>query len=89
MTLYRQVFARGAEPGPGPKTERLGGRPVFVVPNPSGLNASFPGFASKLVWFEALARWLDALPSERRRAARVERTADERLRTRSRSQALG
>ena len=26
---------------------------MFVVPNPSGLNASYPGFAHKLVWFEA------------------------------------
>jgi hypothetical protein len=33
---------------------------LFVVPNPSGLNASFPGFRQKLVWFEALRDWLDA-----------------------------
>jgi double-stranded uracil-DNA glycosylase len=47
--------------GPGAKEHRIGNARVFVVPNPSGLNASFPGFRHKLVWFEALrefaARW--------------------------------
>jgi hypothetical protein len=27
---------------------------VFVLPNPSGLNASFPTFDAKLPWFVAL-----------------------------------
>jgi hypothetical protein len=31
-----------------------------VVPNPSGLNASFPGFAKKVIWFEALRDFVDA-----------------------------
>jgi hypothetical protein len=31
---------------------------VFVVPNPSGLNASYPGFAHKLVWFRKLRRFV-------------------------------
>jgi hypothetical protein len=31
---------------------------VFVVPNPSGLNASYPGFAQKLIWFRQLAAFL-------------------------------
>jgi len=31
---------------------------VFVVPNPSGLNASYPGFAQKLVWFKQLRAFL-------------------------------
>ena len=60
VTLYPVVFGltgKLAAPGPGPKPERLEGARVFVVPNPSGLNASFPGFASKLVWFEQLARF--------------------------------
>ncbi|HEY4122295.1 MAG TPA: mismatch-specific DNA-glycosylase [Byssovorax sp.] len=56
--LYKPVFPKGTAPGPGAKPERIGGAPVFVVPNPSGLNASFPGFAHKLVWFEALRGWL-------------------------------
>jgi hypothetical protein len=29
------------------------------VPNPSGLNASFPGFAHKLVWFERLRAFVE------------------------------
>lgn len=61
VTLYRQVFPRPAGgPGPGPKPERIAHAPVFVVPNPSGLNASFPGFASKLEWFAALRAFADA-----------------------------
>ncbi|MGZ3407158.1 MAG: mismatch-specific DNA-glycosylase [Polyangia bacterium] len=59
LTIYQQIFARAATPGPGAKPQTLGGAPLFVVPNPSGLNASFPGFQSKLVWFEALREWLD------------------------------
>ena len=60
LTIYQQIFARAATPGAGAKPQTLGGAPLFVVPNPSGLNASFPGFRSKLVWFEALRDWLDA-----------------------------
>ncbi|HEY2744780.1 MAG TPA: mismatch-specific DNA-glycosylase [Polyangia bacterium] len=58
LTIHQQIFGRRATPGAKPET--LGGAPVFVVPNPSGLNASFPGFQSKLIWFEALREWLDA-----------------------------
>jgi double-stranded uracil-DNA glycosylase len=58
LTIYQQIFARAATPGPGAKPQTFGGAPLFVVPNPSGLNASFPGFQSKLVWFEALRDWL-------------------------------
>jgi hypothetical protein len=32
---------------------------VFVLPNPSGLNASFPGFQHKLIWFERLREFAD------------------------------
>lgn len=60
ITLYPLVVVGGAAPGPGPKPERLGDARLFVVPNPSGLNASFPGFQSKLVWFEALAEFARA-----------------------------
>ncbi len=75
VTLYPQLFgARAKTKGPGLKPERLEGVPVFVVPNPSGLNASFPGFEHKLVWFEALARASQSLhrthrPARSRRAA--------------------
>jgi double-stranded uracil-DNA glycosylase len=57
ITLYPLVCgtaAAKANPGPGAKPERLAGARLFVVPNPSGLNASFPSFAAKLEWFEAL-----------------------------------
>jgi TDG/mug DNA glycosylase family protein len=60
LTIYQQIFGHEATPGPGAKPQRFGGAALFVVPNPSGLNASFPGFQSKLVWFEALRAWLDA-----------------------------
>lgn len=53
LTLYKVIFAKPAKPGLAPET--LSGARVFVLPNPSGLNASFPGFAEKLVWFRALA----------------------------------
>jgi TDG/mug DNA glycosylase family protein len=52
--IYREYFGHPRSGGPGAKPERIAGAPVFVVPNPSGLNASFPGFADKLVWFERL-----------------------------------
>jgi len=54
VTLYPVIFGRTATPGRGGKPEQLAGARVFVVPNPSGLNASFPSFAAKLVWFEQL-----------------------------------
>ena len=66
VTLYPLIFARKRTdkkrgtprkelpPGPGPKPDVLEGARVFVVPNPSGLNASFPTFESKLPWFEQL-----------------------------------
>jgi TDG/mug DNA glycosylase family protein len=68
LTIYQQIFGRTATPGPGAKPETFGGARVFVVPNPSGLNASFPGFKHKLVWYEALRDWLSApdTPASRR-----------------------
>jgi hypothetical protein len=32
---------------------------VFVVPNPSGLNATFPTYEAKLPWFRALRSFVD------------------------------
>jgi TDG/mug DNA glycosylase family protein len=59
VTLYPIVVPRerGTKltPGPGPKPELVEGARLFVVPNPSGLNASFPTFDAKLVWFRQLA----------------------------------
>jgi double-stranded uracil-DNA glycosylase len=54
VTLYGQLFGRVQQGGPGLKPETVAGARVFVLPNPSGLNASFPGFAHKLVWFQRL-----------------------------------
>ena len=58
LTIYQQIFGRAATRGAGAKPQTFGGAHLFVVPNPSGLNASFPGFAQKLVWFEALRDYL-------------------------------
>lgn len=58
ISLFQAVFPGVREPGPGPKEVRCDAARVFVLPNPSGLNASYPSFADKLVWFEALAEWM-------------------------------
>jgi double-stranded uracil-DNA glycosylase len=62
VTLYPIVCKRerGAPkllPGPGAKPEAIEGARLFVVPNPSGLNASFPTFEAKLPWFRQLAEF--------------------------------
>jgi TDG/mug DNA glycosylase family protein len=59
VSLYRAYFGVTEGPGPGEKPEQIAGARVFVVPNPSGLNASFPGFAHKLPWFEQLRAFVD------------------------------
>ena len=61
VSLYRFYFGVAAGPGPGPKAETVAGARVFVVPNPSGLNASFPGFAHKLPWYQDLATFVDEI----------------------------
>jgi double-stranded uracil-DNA glycosylase len=53
-SIYRYFGRSGRSGGVGPKPETICGARVFVVPNPSGLNANFPGFKDKLVWFEKL-----------------------------------
>ncbi len=55
LTLFPFVFPDADEPGPGEKRVTLAGARVFVVPNPSGRNRAYPGFAAKLVWYRALA----------------------------------
>jgi TDG/mug DNA glycosylase family protein len=62
LSLVRPLYDRRGRPGP--LEARLGGAPVFVLPNPSGLNATFPGFESKRVWFEQLRQWLASLRPE-------------------------
>ncbi|HZO81064.1 MAG TPA: mismatch-specific DNA-glycosylase [Candidatus Binataceae bacterium] len=70
VTIYRQFFGRGSDAGPGPKAEKIDGARVFVLPNPSGLNASFPGFRHKLVWFERLREFVEAVADRPRHARR-------------------
>jgi TDG/mug DNA glycosylase family protein len=66
VTIYREFFRKlgtdAAGSGAGAKTELLCGARVFVLPNPSGLNASFPGFKHKLVWFERLREFIESAP---------------------------
>lgn len=56
-TVYRAFFGPRASGGAGAKPERIGRARVFVVPNPSGRNAVYPGFHDKLVWFRRLRRF--------------------------------
>jgi len=58
VSLYAMFFRRATGGGAGAKPETIAGARVFVVPNPSGLNASYPGFAHKLVWFKKLRAFL-------------------------------
>src|SRR5262245_9219518 len=66
VTVYRAFFGAQVRGGPGLKPERIGAARVFVVPNPSGLNAAYPGFRDKLIWFRRLERYA-AMPSGSRR----------------------
>ena len=54
VTIYRRFFGVAHGDGAGAKQEEIFGARVFVLPNPSGLNASYPGFKHKLIWFERL-----------------------------------
>jgi TDG/mug DNA glycosylase family protein len=72
VSLYRTYFGAAAGPGPGSKRETIGASRVFVVPNPSGLNASFPGFDSKLVWFRRLRLFVDRVARQEDRAKPVD-----------------
>lgn len=56
LSVYQMYFRLPKSGGAGAKPETIGGARVFVVPNPSGLNASFPGFEHKVVWFRALKK---------------------------------
>ena len=64
LTLFPVIFPGVKEPGPGLKEITFGGSAVFVLPNPSGRNRAYPGFAPKLKWYRALAEVL-ASPAQR------------------------
>lgn len=59
ISIYRHFSTDRASRGVGAKSEKILGARVFVLPNPSGLNASFPGFKDKLVWFERLREFAE------------------------------
>ena len=59
LSVYQMYFRHAQSGGAGAKPETIARASVFVVPNPSGLNASFPGFRHKLIWFEALRRYIE------------------------------
>ena len=61
VSIYRRFFADAHGDGAGAKEERIFGARVFVLPNPSGLNASYPGFKDKLIWFERLREFAESL----------------------------
>ncbi|MES1204620.1 MAG: mismatch-specific DNA-glycosylase [Pseudomonadota bacterium] len=61
VSVYRDAFGASGGPGPGAKAQTMAGARVFVVPNPSGLNASFPGFADKLRWYRRLRLFVEAI----------------------------
>jgi double-stranded uracil-DNA glycosylase len=60
VSIYRQLFSSSKSKGPGLKPETIDGARIFVLPNPSGRNAAFPGFEDKLVWFRRLKEILEA-----------------------------
>ena len=57
VTVYRRFIGPGAAGGCGPKPDRIGAARVFVVPNPSGRNAAYPGFEDKVGWYRRLAQY--------------------------------
>jgi TDG/mug DNA glycosylase family protein len=59
VTLARLVLPGSSERGPGPRRAAVAGARVFVLPNPSGRNAAFPGFESKRAWFARLREFAD------------------------------
>lgn len=60
VSIYRRYFGIAQGDGAGPKEELIGSARVFVLPNPSGLNASYPGFKDKLIWFERLRKFAES-----------------------------
>jgi double-stranded uracil-DNA glycosylase len=64
-SIYRYFHPNAATGGVGPKPETIHGARIFVLPNPSGLNANFPCFRDKLVWFEQLREFAELGGNER------------------------
>lgn len=60
VTLARIVLSGSTEVGPGPRSASIAGARVFVLPNPSGRNAAYPSFESKLGWFVRLREFVQS-----------------------------
>lgn len=70
LTIYRALFPGAARAlRPGLQRETLGGSAVFVLPNPSGRNATM-SYAAMLAAFRALRRYLDRSGAGRGRTTR-------------------
>ena len=54
VSIYRRFLVSRRARVRVRRAEEIFGARVFVLPNPSGLNASYPGFKHKLIWFEQL-----------------------------------
>ena len=63
LTAYRTAFHR-PQATMGLQTEEIGGRPVWVLPNPSGLNAHYKPADFARLYAEARA-YADAMPPAR------------------------
>jgi len=68
VSIYRRFFRHARSGGAGEKPERIAGARVFVLPNPSGFNAAYPGFRDKLVWFERLRAYAEEHAPDKPRA---------------------
>ncbi|MGD0073494.1 MAG: mismatch-specific DNA-glycosylase [Candidatus Binataceae bacterium] len=58
LDIYRNFFRYKVSGGAGAKPEIFAGARIFALPNPSGINANFPSFAAKLIWFERLREFV-------------------------------
>lgn len=70
LTAYRTAFARPKATW-GEQTARIGGRPLWVLPNPSGLNAHFKPADLARLYREALEAAQRELPAPGPAAAQV------------------
>ncbi|SRR5579871_5658343 len=60
VSIYRQLFPASVSKGAGLKPETIDGARIFVLPNPSGRNAAYPGFEDKVRWFRHLREVLQS-----------------------------
>jgi TDG/mug DNA glycosylase family protein len=61
IDAYRKAFSR-PRPAPGRQNDKLGGACLWVLPNPSGLNAHYPRVEDLVEVFRPLARAARSLP---------------------------